>query len=274
MPFLAAISDSFSGAASLSRTLYTQGASVLLSFGFSDWQNAPPPQCDVVVTGLDVRDAEREQAVRAVIGSLHRMDDVRQVFYHYSSTFDSRNIGPVIEALMRELGVGFTVAVPAHPSLGHTQYMGNLFLDGIPVNETLLGTRPHDPITDANLVRRLEAQTSRRIGLLRWRSRDNPDGEITLVDALEEADLARAAHQFAEARLLTGSYGFAAHLPKHWGLPSRGAETTPPLLIPASGDPEVLRNQLEYLRSADCPYRVVLSPGNSAPASLLPQQSI
>ena len=62
----------------------------------------------------------------------------KHFYWKYCSTFDSTqegNIGPIAEKLMTDLNVDHTIFCPAFPKNGRTVYMGNLFVDQIPLSE-------------------------------------------------------------------------------------------------------------------------------------------
>lgn len=97
-----------------------------------------------------------------------RESGCRQFYFKYCSTFDSTergNIGPVAEALLAELGSGFTIACPAFPANQRTIYKGNLFVGDVPLSESGMRNHPLTPMTDANLVRVLQAQVKGKVGL-------------------------------------------------------------------------------------------------------------
>jgi 3-dehydrotetronate 4-kinase len=89
----------------------------------------------------------------------------------YCSTFDSTaegNIGPSIDAAMDELGESFTVALPALPVNGRTTYLGYHFVGTQLLSESPMRNHPLTPMTEPNLVRHLQSQTRRRVGLARY----------------------------------------------------------------------------------------------------------
>src|SRR5580704_7098889 len=134
---------------------------------------------DAVVVALKSRTAP---AVKAVEQSLRacrwlRGQGARQIYFKICSTFDSTpagNIGPVIEALMDELDCGFSIATPAFPETGRTVVHGHLFLGDTLLSDSGMRHHPLTPMTDANLVRVLQAQLDpgkeRGVGLIDYRT--------------------------------------------------------------------------------------------------------
>jgi uncharacterized protein YgbK (DUF1537 family) len=224
----AAIADDFTGGTDLAGMLHTQGARTVLVFG----DGAIPPDYEAAVVCLKSRSVTPAEAVRMSVDALTRLraHHPRQVYFKYCSTFDSTpkgNIGPVTDALLNELSEPFTLAIPALPVNGRTQYQGYLFVNGVPLHESPMRNHPLNPMTDANLVRWLSRQTPSRAGLLRLPAiagdlaaealRLQSDGiEIALADVVTDADLDALAGAFADMPLLTGGSGMGAALPAVW----------------------------------------------------------
>lgn len=91
---------------------------------------------------------------------------MRQIYFKYCSTFDSTpvgNIGPVVDALMAAIGTPFTIATPAFPDNQRSVFKGHLFVGDVLLSESGMRDHPLTPMTDANLVRVLQAQTQQRV---------------------------------------------------------------------------------------------------------------
>jgi len=148
----AAIADDFTGGTDLAGMLHANGARTVLVFG----DGAVPPGYDAAVVCLKSRSVAPAAAIRMSVDALTRLraHHPRQIYFKYCSTFDSTpkgNIGPVTDALLNELGEPFTLAVPALPVNGRTQYLGHLFVNGVPLHESPLRNHPLNPMTTANL---------------------------------------------------------------------------------------------------------------------------
>ncbi len=214
----AAIADDFTGGTDLAGMLSEGGARTVLAFGGTEI----PSGYDASVSCLKSRSVRAKEAVSMTLDALGAIRALapRQIYFKYCSTFDSTpegNIGPVCDALLRELEVESTLAIPALPVNGRTQYMGHLFVHGVPLAETSMRNHPLNPMTDSNLVRWLQRQTKRKVGLLPLRGDRVPaDVEIALADVIADDDLDRLAERFAEAPLLTGGSGMGIALPKAW----------------------------------------------------------
>lgn len=219
----AAIADDFTGGSDLAGMLFEQGVRTVLLFG----SGAIPSGYDAAVVCLKTRSIGAGEARRLTREALARLTEhrPRQVQFKYCSTFDSTpegNIGPVIDELMAALGTEYTVAVPALPVNGRTQYLGHLFVNGVPLNESSMRHHPLNPMMDSNLVRWLQRQTTRRVGLVALpdvrsgRFAVEPGVEVAIVDAIADDDLARIAEAVCDLPLITGGSGLGMKLPAVW----------------------------------------------------------
>ena len=167
---LGAIADDFTGATDLSNTLISSGMRVIQTIGVPE-KSVDISKADAVVVALKSRTAPVERAVSDSITALRwlRRLGVQQYFFKYCSTFDSThegNIGPVADALLTELEEDFALVCPAFPANSRTVYMGHLFIGQKLLSETPMKDHPLTPMQDANIIRMMSTQSSRRVGLV------------------------------------------------------------------------------------------------------------
>src|SRR3954465_10870499 len=87
---------------------------------------------------------------------------------------------------------------------------GYLFVNRVLLSESPMRHHPLNPMTESNLVRHLQLQTDRKVGLislpeLRGGHSERPDGSsIALVDAIEDSDLRLMAEKVIDLPLITG----------------------------------------------------------------------
>ncbi len=230
---LGCIADDFTGATDLANNLVRAGMRTVQTIGVPD--PAPAFDADAVVVALKSRAIEPGDAVAQSLVSLERLRAAgcRQFYFKYCSTFDSTargNIGPVTDALMDALGTDFSIACPAFPAAGRTIFRGHLFVGDQLLSESGMQHHPLTPMTDANLVRVLQAQSRRKVGLLRYDSlaagvgatrdaiaRLRAEGVgIAIVDATSDADLMTMGEAFADLPLVTAGSGVAIGLPQNF----------------------------------------------------------
>src|SRR5688500_7977336 len=166
---LGCIADDFTGATDLANNLVRAGMRVVQAIGVP----AQPldVDADAVVVALKSRTIAPQEAVEQSLAALRWLQSqgARQIYFKYCSTFDSTargNIGPVAEALMDALGCDFAIATPAFPDNHRTVFKGHLFVGDVLLHESGMQNHPLTPMRDPNLVRVLQAQCSRRVGLI------------------------------------------------------------------------------------------------------------
>ncbi len=249
-PLLGCIADDFTGATDLANNLVREGMRTLQTIGVPEGGLDEP--ADAIVVALKSRTIPAAEAVAQSLQALHwlRERGVRQVYFKVCSTFDSTpqgNIGPVTEALLDALGSDFTIACPAFPANQRSVFRGHLFVGDLLLSDSGMRHHPLTPMTDANLVRVLQAQTRRRVGLVPWEVvargpaaiRERFEAlraqgiGIAIVDAIADEDLRRIGPALDDMPLVTAGSGIAIGLPQNWrarGLlgEAGGADTLPP----------------------------------------------
>jgi uncharacterized protein YgbK (DUF1537 family) len=246
---LGCIADDFTGATDLANNLVRAGMRVVLSV------DVPAPSlqidADAVVIALKSRTVAAAVAVKLSLDACRwlRKQGAGQIYFKICSTFDSTpagNIGPVIEALMDELNCDFTIATPAFPENGRTVVHGHLFLGDTLLSDSGMRHHPLTPMTDANLVRVLQAQLNpskgRKVGLIDYQTvgqsaeviRSRMDElkakgiSIAIVDGLSDDDLGRLAEALRNSPFLTAGSGLGSSLPRNWGFHPGNPIALPP----------------------------------------------
>jgi uncharacterized protein YgbK (DUF1537 family) len=261
---LGCIADDFTGATDLANNLVRAGMRVVQTIGVPT--GPLDVDVDAVVVALKSRTIAPAEAIDQSLAAWRwlQAQGVQQVYFKYCSTFDSTprgNIGPVTEALMDAIGCDFTIATPAFPDNARTVFKGYLFVGDVLLNESGMKDHPLTPMTDANLVRVLQAQCRRKVGLIDHKAvargadavreriaQLKAEGiGIAVVDAVSNDDLLRLGPALADMALVTAGSGVAIGLPASFGLaPSLQASALPPpasLQAVVSGSCSVATNQ-------------------------------
>jgi len=272
---LGCIADDFTGATDLANNLVRAGMRVVQTIGVPGGPLDAP--VDAVVVALKSRTIPAAEAVTQSIAALRwlQAQGAQQFYFKVCSTFDSTpqgNIGPVTDALMDALGCGFVAVTPAFPDNQRAVFKGHLFVGDVLLSDSGMRNHPLTPMTDANLVRVLQAQTRRKVGLIdhgvvsRGASaiaervaRLKAEGvAMAIVDAIRNDDLMHLGQALKGQPLVTAGSGVAIGLPANWGLsPSPEAAALPSpggLRAIVSGSCSVATNgQVLHARSAGVP---------------------
>ena len=127
---------------------------------------------------------------------------------------------------MADLGTDQTIYCPAFPENGRSIFMGNLFVGRQPLAESPMKDHPLTPMRDSSLMRLLEPQVTRPVGLAdrltvargapelrRHLARLCDDGVAhVVVDAVANEDLQTIAESCRDMMLMTG--GSAVAMPR------------------------------------------------------------
>ncbi len=246
---LGCIADDFTGATDLANNLVRAGMRVVQAMGVPD--QPLDTDADAVVLALKSRTLPVADAIAQSLAALRwlQAQGAEQIYFKYCSTFDSTaagNIGPVTEALMDALagqpGADFSIATPAFPDNQRTVFKGHLFVGDVLLNESGMQNHPLTPMTDANLVRVLQAQCQRKVGLIDYRvvalgplAIQNRIAQLraqgvglAVVDAISNDDLLRLGPALKGMPLVTAGSGVAMGLPGNFGIaPSSTASALP-----------------------------------------------
>ncbi len=246
---LGCIADDFTGATDLANNLVRAGMRVVQAIGVPD--QPLDTDADAVVVALKSRTLPVDEAIAQSLAALRwlQAQGAQQIYFKYCSTFDSTaqgNIGPVAEALMDALaglpGGDFTIATPAFPDNQRTVFKGHLFVGDLLLNESGMQNHPLTPMTDANLVRVLQGQCRRTVGLIDYQVVAQGEAAIrqridqlraqgvglAVVDAISNDDLLRLGPALKGMPLVTAGSGVAIGLPANFGMaPSSTASALP-----------------------------------------------
>ena len=243
--YLGCIADDFTGATDLANNLVRAGMRVVQAIGVPAQPLAT--DADAVVVALKSRTLPVNDAIAESLNALQWLQSqgAQQIYFKYCSTFDSTlqgNIGPVTEALMDAMGCDFTIATPAFPDNQRTVFKGHLFVGDALLNESGMQNHPLTPMNDPNLVRVLQAQSRRKVGLIDYQvvargeaavrdqmARLRADGVgLAVVDAVSNQDLMRLGPALKGMPLVTAGSGVAIGLPANFGIePSGDASDLP-----------------------------------------------
>ncbi|MEN9586817.1 MAG: hypothetical protein RIT15_392 [Pseudomonadota bacterium] len=252
---LGCIADDFTGATDLANNLVRGGMRVVQTIGVptepmhsDSWADV-----DAIVVALKSRTIPASDAVAQSLSALRWLQSLgaQQIYFKYCSTFDSTdagNIGPVTDALMDALQTIFTIACPAFPDNGRTIFKGYLFVGDELLHESGMRNHPLTPMLDSNLVRVLQAQTKRKVGLIDYKTIAAGSAAITariaelqassismaIVDATSNAELVEAGKAWKNMPLVTAGSGIAIGLPQNFGIHATAADIAKASRLPAA----------------------------------------
>ena len=230
-PFLGVIADDYTGATDIASMLVRGGMRTIQTIGIPSQNLAKSLHADAVVIALKSRSIALDAAVAQSLEALARLQALgaKQIYFKYCSTFDSTpkgNIGPVSDALCVAIGTNTVTHIPALPVNGRSVYQGHLFVGADLLNQSGMENHPLTPMTDANLVRWLGQQTTRRVALIgtdllqkgveavqvALTDLGETGGGHVIGDTTRDSDLAIWADVLQHAPLVAGGSGLATPL--------------------------------------------------------------
>ena len=231
MIYLGCIADDFTGATDLAGILARSGFRVSLRIGVPEYP--PRDLAPFEIIALKCRSSFKEESLKICKSALYWLKSAgcNHFFWKYCSTFDSTpkgNIGPVAQMMIKELNIKQTIYCPAFPQNKRTVFMGNLFVEEKPLNESSMKDHPLNPMTDSNLVRWLGLQVQEKVGLInhidiakghlniRHKMKILAEKNIkhVIVDAICDEDLEEIAKATFDMTLITGGSAISLTLPK------------------------------------------------------------
>lgn len=232
---LGVIADDHTGATDVASMLVRSGLRTVQIIGVPT-ATTDAGDVDAVVIALKSRTIAPAEAIEQSLAALRWLQQrgVQRFYFKYCSTFDSTpkgNIGPVADALMQALGTHYSIACPAFPENQRTIFKGHLFVGDVLLSDSGMRNHPLTPMTDANLVHVLQAQSRCKVGLLSHlqiakgaaslkqvveqkiteAEKDTP-GVIDIADAITNDDLMVLGHALADIPLVTAGSGLALGL--------------------------------------------------------------
>jgi uncharacterized protein YgbK (DUF1537 family) len=247
---LGCIADDFTGATDLANNLVRAGMRVVQTIGVpkARWTDV-----DAVVVALKSRTIAAGEAVEQSLAALRWLRaqgaaDLLQVLLHLRQHAgrQHRPRDRCADGCARGCaGSDFTIATPAFPDNKRTVFKGYLFVGDVLLNESGMQNHPLTPMTDPNLVRVLQAQTRRKVGLIdhavvargqaaireRIAQLKAEGVGMAVVDAVSNDDLLRLGPALADMPLVTAGSGVAIGLPANFGL----APTSHAAALPSPG---------------------------------------
>ena len=230
---LGCIADDFTGASDLANTLCCEGMRTTQFIDVPDEKT--DTDCEAAIIALKSRSIDANDAIQQSLNALRWLQarGARQFLFKYCSTFDSTadgNIGPVAEALARELETAGVVVCPAFPTTGRTVYQGHLFVGDKLLSESGLQNHPLNPMTDPDIRRWLQLQSASEVGHVpqsivsdssqaiknALHKAQHNNQTLVVVDATADVDLRTIGTACNDAKLITGGSGIALGLPENF----------------------------------------------------------
>ena len=254
------IADDFTGALDTGVKFAESGAEVRVIRDEHYDFTCTSEQVSVLVMDAETRHISSQDAYRKVY---HITKNAREagIPYIYKKTDSALrgNIGSELTAVLDGSGCQVLHFLPAFPKMGRTTQNGIHYIDGIPVQESVFGKDPFEPVTCSEIPKMIAAQSKVSVrvvsdGIVMTGGEMAGVGkpEIAVYDAKTDDDMAALAHALSDAGqlgVLAGCAGMAETLPallKLAGGRHKQPEFIPKLLVACGSVNPITCAQLDY----------------------------
>jgi uncharacterized protein YgbK (DUF1537 family) len=237
-PFVGIVADDITGSGDIGIMFAKHGYAVRIFGAETDLAALPERllglRTDVVIVDTDSRMDSPDVARRKVLAATKALRKAGcTVFWKKTCSVFRGNVGVEFDAMLDELGETFGVAVAAFPKNGRVTCDGMHFVHGKPLAESEFSRDPVHPMTETSLVKVLQGQTGRKVGLVPLRVVREGAAAVAgalhevrskgvsyaLCDAEKQEDLAVIADAVKTEKVLLGSSALAEELPGVWTAP-------------------------------------------------------
>ena len=263
------IADDFTGAGDAASFLANAGLRTVL-FSGTPAHDDDAADCEAAVVALKTRTQETKSAVADTLAAAAwlKRQGAKQLYVKYCSTFDSKpsgNIGPILDALLEEYDVPYTILCPSLPVNGRTVTNGCLYVNGVPLAESPMRDHPLTPMWASSIaelmrpqsqypclsVGRVDAGTTSRLVAFAKGKRHF----YIIPDYDRDEDARSIVELFSSLPVLSGGSGLMPELARFHGAKSDGgnafaSRTAGPAVVLSGSCSRTTRGQIEqYLRS-------------------------
>ena len=223
MAILGCIADDFTGASDAASFLVKGGMSVQLYNGIPENASDLKP-VQAIVIALKSRTQETLQAVADSKHAAQFLLDQRitHLYFKYCSTFDSTpqgNIGPVCDALLEQMKAPYSLLCPSLPVNGRTVSNGRLFVNGTPLDESLMKDHPLTPMWDSRISELMRPQSHYSCQILprnaSWHEPEYTEPFYLIPDYETDEDGEKIAKTFGHLPFLSGGSGLLKPLAEY-----------------------------------------------------------
>ena len=224
---LGIIADDFTGAGDAASFLDKSGMKTIL---YTKIPNEIKEDCECVVIALKIRSVKPEFAIRQVAEALKffKNNHINTIYYKYCSTFDSTpkgNIGVVLDFLLEELKIQYSIICPSLPINGRKVQDGVLYVDDVPLAQSPLKDHPLNPMWDSYIPTLMKEQSKypcyvitkdemseKKLDNIIKIYKLNNDKFYLIPDYIDDNDGIIIGKYFNKNRLLSGGSGLLEHL--------------------------------------------------------------
>ncbi|WP_440858115.1 four-carbon acid sugar kinase family protein [Staphylococcus shinii] len=261
---LLVIADDFTGALDTGVQFSNQGAKTLVSTEVNIDFESISESIEVLVLDTETRHQSFSEAyfrVRNIIEEA-RTQGIPYIYKKVDSALRG-NLSAELKALIDHCHQSEIPFLPSYPEMNRVLVGGELYIDKILVSESVFALDPYEPVTESNVLKRLENEASIQSTLVQGETLPKERNPLLVFDSQSDETLKNQVVLLNEEGLLSvtvGCAGFAKVLSKHL-FPDRQNQCytlkKPIVMVCGSINP-ITQQQIEYVEARDYP-RISLS---------------
>ena len=157
------VADDFTGASDAASFLVDRGINTVLLNGIPNLDFTLDSSVKAIVIALQIRTSQVNEATSKALRAFDFLKQLgaRQIYFKYCSTFDSTregNIGPIIDRILEKYDIPYTILCPSMIANGRVVRDGELYVKGIPLNESHMKNHPLTPMLESDIAKLMEPQ--------------------------------------------------------------------------------------------------------------------
>lgn len=268
------IADDFTGASDVASFLVNGGMDTVLYNGIPN-ENLEIGDSKAVVIALKTRTQEKKSAIEDTLEAVKWMKNqgVKQLYIKYCSTFDSTkdgNIGPILDQILEEYNLKYTILCPSIPVNGRIVKDGHLYVNGVLLHESHMRNHPLTPMWDSDIQILMESQSKYKCLKLSSEQMKMSKSEILSIveefgkvndhfyvipDYVDENDAKKIVDVFGDLQLLSGGSGLMTSLASKYSEESKevnklSIETEGKGILLAGSCSRATLEQIEYFKNS------------------------
>lgn len=261
---LLVIADDFTGALDTGVQFSNRGIQTLVSTEIEDVYDSIPRNIEVLVLNTESRHLSFDKAYDKTKMIIKKAKRERIPFIYKKVDSALRgNISAEIKAVLDTSEQEVIPFLPSYPKMNRVLIDGYLYIDGVLVSESVFANDPYEPVTESNIVHRLEQEAGIKATLVSNCEVPKQAKGVCVFDAETDEELLRLATMLQNKNLLNvtvGCAGFAKIIADQ--LFPNAKDTTytleKPVVVLCGSINPITKKQIDYAEKKNYP-RISLS---------------
>lgn len=256
---LLVIADDFTGALDTGVQFSSQGIETLVSTQTELAYDSIPEEIEVLVVNTESRHLNFDDAYKknkTIIENAQKVG-IPYIYKKVDSALRG-NISAEIKAMLDTYEQEIIPFLPSYPEMNRILLNGHLYIDGVLVSESVFADDPYEPVTESNLIRRLENEAKIQATLIKKDSLPKDIKGVWVFDSQTEEVLEAQVDLLEQENLLAitaGCAGFAKVLAKKIFPNGKDISYTlkQPLVVVCGSLNPITKKQIEYVEKKNHP---------------------